>query len=340
MKKNDLVTSQIARQNVLNNNYALVEIEHHFNLGGVSFQNEKVFTKSEVAEILDIDERTVDRYIKNFGNELKENGYRVITKKTLQELRLAYVNDTNVVDISTKIPALGIFNFRALLNLAMLVSESDRAKFIRSRILDIVIDVIAKKSGGHTKYINQRDTNFLPAILDNEGYRKKFTEALRDCLNMGNHKYPIYTDKIYKAVFLENAKEYKQILNLSKSDKTRDTMYAEVLKAIASIENGLAEQLQNKCKKLGRKLNPKELDDLIDNASENPFLKPIFDDAREKMATRDLGFRDALHRKLEHYITEVSQEDFNKYLGNESKSLKEQLEDPGILSVLKRLKDR
>jgi tryptophanase len=58
----------------------------------------------------------------------------------------------------------------------MLVTESARARAIRSSMLDIVIDVVAEKAGGHTKYINQRDQDYLPAayIVDDE-----YPEALK-----------------------------------------------------------------------------------------------------------------------------------------------------------------
>ena len=58
-----------------------------------------------------------------------------------------YVSDIDVGDI-LKTPSLAIFSFRAVLNISMLVTESERAKAIRSKILDIVIDVMAQKSGG------------------------------------------------------------------------------------------------------------------------------------------------------------------------------------------------
>jgi hypothetical protein len=315
-------------------------LESNFQLGGLAFDGETVFTKQQAADILTIDERTIDRYLSGYSDELKSNGYRVLKGKQLKSLRLMYVNDTNVVDISPKAPSLGIFSFRALLNLAMLVTESDRAKAIRSRMLDLVIDIIAEKAGGHTKYINQRDKDYLPTAYMEESYRKQFTDALKDCLDMGHFKYAIYTDKIYQAVFCENATEYKKVLRLADKDKTRETMYTEVLKAIASFEHGLAVQLRQESEKLGRMLKPIELDNMITAAESNPFLKPAIEDARIRMASRDLGFRDALHEKLEHYIQSVPEGDFDRFLGEKSRSLEQQLIDTETLNVLKRLKDR
>lgn len=336
----DLTNSLVARKNVLNNPYALSQLESNFQLGGLAFDGVTVFTKQQAADILTIDERTIDRYLSGYADELKSNGYRVLKGKQLKSLRLMYVNDTNVVDISPKAPSLGIFSFRALLNLAMLVTESDRAKAIRSRMLDLVIDIIAEKAGGHTKYINQRDKDYLPTAYMEESYRKQFTDALKDCLDMGHFKYAIYTDKIYQAVFCENATEYKKVLRLADKDKTRETMYTEVLKAIASFEHGLAVQLRQESEKLGRMLKPIELDNMITAAESNPFLKPAIEDARIRMASRDLGFRDALHEKLEHYIQSVPEGDFDRFLGEKSRSLEQQLIDTETLNVLKRLKDR
>lgn len=336
----DLTTSPVARKNVLNNTYALQQLESNLELGGRSFEGETVFTKQQAADILAIDERTIDRYLSSHGDELAGNGYRILKGKSLKNIKLADVHDISVVDISPKAPSLGVFTFRALLNLAMLVTESERAKAIRSRMLDIVLDVIAEKAGGHTRYINQRDRDYLPAAYMEDSYRKQFTNALKLYLEMGNHKYAVYTDKIYRAVFCENAAEYKKVLNLAESDKARDTMYAEVLKAIASFEHGLAEQMKSESESLGRKLKPSELDALIAAAESNPFLKPAIEDARIRMASRDLGFRDALHERLEHYIQSVPEGDFERFLGEKSRALEKQLSDAKTLDVLKRLKDR
>lgn len=335
----ELTTSLVARNNVLNNTYAVTELEKHLQLGGLRFEGETVFTKAQVSQILDITERTVDNYISSNSDELSKNGYRILKGNSLKNIKLLYVDEINFVDIS-KAPSLGIFSFRAVLNLAMLVTESERAKLIRSKMLDMVIDVIAYKTGGNTKYINQRDENYLLSAYTEQSHRKLFTDALRDYLEMGNHKYGVYTDKIYQAIFRENAKEYKKILKLNEKDKVRDTMYSEVLTAVASFEKGLAMQLQQTSEKLGRKILPTELDKMISEAENNPFLEPFILDARVKMSSRDLCFRDALHHRLEQYIQAVPESDFEKFLGEKSRSLQEQLSDPEILGVFKRLKDR
>jgi len=335
----DLTTSDISRQNILNNSYALEKVELHLALGGITWKDERIFTKAKVAQLLQVDTRTIERYLEQNRDELTKNGYRVLKNLEFKEFK-EYVSDMNVGDM-LKTPSLGIFSFRAVLNLAMLITESPRAKKIRSKILDIVLDVMAEKSGGHTKYINQREENYLSASYKEFSYRQEFTNALDFYLETSNkHKYATYTNKIYKIVFLENAKEYKKILNLTKKDKLRDTLYSEILNIISSIENGIAQEMKNEFEKLGRKLTSKELSELFKRIGNNPYLKPMIEDARVKMASRDLCFRDALHNKLENYIQSVPKSDFDKFLGETSKSLEERLSHPDTLAVLKRLKDR
>jgi hypothetical protein len=79
----------------------------------------------------------------------------------------------------TKTTTLGIFDFRAFLNIAMLLTESERARVLRQTILDIVIDTINQRTGGSTKYISQRDEDFILAYFQEENYRKEFTNALQ-----------------------------------------------------------------------------------------------------------------------------------------------------------------
>jgi hypothetical protein len=337
--KKDLTSSATNRQNILNNSYALEQIESNLALGGLYWQDEALFSKVKVAELLDVDTRTIERYLESHNEELTKNGYRVLKGKLLKEFK-DHLSDIGVGDIS-KTPSLGVFSFRAVLNLAMLITESQRAKEIRSKILDIVLDVMAQKSGGHTKYINQRDESYLASAYKEFSYRKEFTDGLDLYLDSNSKwKYATYTNKIYEIIFLENAKEYKNILALNDKDSIRETMYAEVLNIIASFEHGLAVEMKQEFERLGRKLSSKELNELFEKASINPYLAPHINDARAKMASRDLCFRDALHEKLEKYIESVPKVDFDKFLGETSKSLEARLSNPETLAVLKRLKDR
>jgi len=265
--------------------------------------------------------------------ELKHNGYILTRGNKLKELKLQF---GHVINVPSKTTVLGLFNFRSLLNLAMLLKESVNAQLLRSKILDIAIDTINERTGGGTKFINRRDANYLPAAIQESNYRKDFTNALSQYVNMGNYKYALFTDKIYQCIFKENAKEYKKILKLAETDNARDTMYAEVLNSIASFETGLAYELKKHSEMLGRMLDVNEVNKIFDEFALHPQQRPFIEDARIKMASRDLHFRDAIHFKLKEYIQSVSPADFEKFLGEQSVSFDKQIEE--AKDVLNRLK--
>jgi hypothetical protein len=330
---------KVQRQNVLNNSFALKQAQDQLGLGGLLFEGDYVFAKRQLVRLFEVSDATIERYLEKHDNELKYNGYQVLKGKKLKEFKDLFA--VSLMDEGDKFPpALGVFSFRAVLNFAMLLEESEKAKEIRSRILDITLSVIKTRAGGDTKLINQRDTNFLPAVVKEDNYRKKFTQALKDYLNMDSGKYALYTNKIYRATFLEDAAEYRKILRLEEKKELRNTLYSEVLNAIAAFENGLAVQMQQFYQDKQRQLEPFELDEMIDQAQKNPFLQPHLQDARIKMSSRDLGLRDTLHQKLSPYIEPMSDEEYEKFLGSASKSLEEQLKNPDVLDVLKRLKDK
>jgi len=336
----DLTNSTVDRQNILNNQYALNEIQKAIQVTGIVFEGKMIFFKEQVADFYEVTSRTIDNYLTQYSDELKQNGYDVLIGKRLKELKLLLkerdVNEINFVNIS--VSQIGVFDFRSFLNLAMLMVESERARLLRQAILDIVIDTINAKTGGGTKYINQRDEDFLRSWFEGENYRVQFTDALRDYVDMGNFKYPLYTDRIYVSIFKEQASDYRAILRLHKKDKVRDTFYTEVLDLVAAYEYGFAKLLEEESQKIGRKLNFYETDELFRRFESQPLWKPLIEKARVKMASRDLAFRDALHLQLEEYITPLQAEEFERFLGEKSKELAERLEE--AKDVMKRLKDR
>ena len=194
----DLTNSSIERQNVLNNPYALQEIQKAVDVQCIPFEDRMWLTKEQVAAFFEVTPRTIDNYISKYEEELRHNGYVVILGNRLKKLKIAireqFGDEMNFI---TKTTVLGIFDFRAFLNVAMVIAESERARLMRQAILDIVIDTINQRTGGGTKYINQRDEDFIFAYFQEENYRKDFTDALRDFVAMGNFKYPLYTEKIY-----------------------------------------------------------------------------------------------------------------------------------------------
>lgn len=339
--KKDLTTSKIDRQNILNNELAVNEIQTQTGIQGIVYDGRIRFTKTMVATYFDVDQRTIERYVSENSDEIMSNGYEILKGKKLKEFMNCVleqdVPDINVGNISNRTPQIAIFDFKAFLNMAMLLSESENAKALRQIMLDIVIDFVNQRTGGSTKYINQRDQDFISAFLQEENYRREFTDALRDYVDMGNAKYGIYTDKIYQSIFREKAKEYRQILKLSDNEKVRDTFYSEILTLIASYECGLADMIKQQSESLGHKLNNWEMADLFKAFESLPLWKPLIIQARTKMASRDMALREAFHYQLEEYIKPLSGEEYEKFLGAAGDELEKLMAENK--DVLRRLKE-
>lgn len=331
----DLTASNIERQNVLNNNYALQAIQENLDVNGLRFHDQVLFTTKMVAEFYGVDERTIKRYIQEYGDELRANGYFLSQGNSLKEIRLHFDGDINVPN---KVRKLGVFTFRAFLNIGMLLTESERAKQLRTRILDIVIATINGRAGGGTKYINWRDRDYLPTAIKSENYRKIFTQAVGKYVEgIPTYKYEQITDLIYKAVFRENAKEYRVVLRLQNEENVRHTLYAEVLLCISSFENGVAYQIEKQYSENGnRQLSIEEVKTIIDDLATAPMMEPFINDARSKMASRDVAFRDAWHGNLAEYLRAVTPDEFDKFIGDASIDFDNILE--ANREVLKRLK--
>ena len=324
----DLISSEIARENVLNNKYAVSEMQKAVGLKGVLFNGEYRLTKKQVASFFEVSERTLTTCIKQNEVEIKKNGYEVYSGNILKDFKLAVdVSNVTEANFPNKTPQLGVFNFRSFINVAMLLTKSDRAREVRNLVLDIVLDTINSRTGGNTKYINQRDEDFIFNLLQNEDYHRELTDALNKFVDLGKIKFLIYNDKVYKSVFKENADEYRKILNLNKDDNERHTMYSEILDLIASYEAGFADELKQEYERLGRRLTQAETDAIYARFEQQRLWVPLVNKARAKMASRDLCFRDALHANLTDYISAVPTEDFDRFIGDKSMELSQRLEN-------------
>lgn len=334
---NDLTISNVERQNVLNNRYAVEALQDNLGFTGMLFEGEYRFTKKMVADFYEVDLSTINRYISQYEEELKYNGYFLCRGKLLKKLKLQF---GHVINEMTKTTQLGLFSFRAVLNMGMLLTESEKAKQVRARILDIVISTINKRAGGGTKYINTRDMDFLPAAIEEDNYRKNFTTAVGKCvLGHKTFKYAQVTDLIYQAVFKERAKEYRALLRLDKDDNVRRTLYAEVLRCLSSFENGIGYAIEEEYKENGGEQLPLErVKELITEQEGSPAMKPFIYDARSKMASRDVAFRDVFHNNIAGYLRAVTPEEFDRFIGEKSIDFDEIMELPENKEVLKRLK--
>lgn len=326
----DLTQSLVDRQNVLNNPFALQKAQKEFDLEGMYFTNQ------QIADFYEVSIPTIERTISDHSDELRGNGLKILRGKELED---AIKNrEATIKNDGRLVTNLTVSTFRGVLNFGMLLKTSEKARFVRSRILDIAISSVSEKTLGNTKYINQKDKDYLSNAQIEAVERKNFTDALNHYVEMNNYKYAYFTNEVYKAIFRERSQEYKKLLNLTKKDNARHTMYSEVLLSIASFEAGLAYEIENKSNECGRKLTKIEVDNIIERFANHPAQKPHVDNAREKMYNRDDTLRDIQHEKLSDYRTVMSEEDYEKFLGEQSKSLEQQIKENR--DVFERLKDK
>ena len=68
-------------------------------------------------DFYEVDSRTIDNYLSLHEDELKHNGYFLCKGNLLKDFKLQFGHENNFV---TKITQLGLFDFRAFLNIGML----------------------------------------------------------------------------------------------------------------------------------------------------------------------------------------------------------------------------
>lgn len=115
-KMKDLTISNIERQNVLNNRFAVDNIQKSLDISGMLFDGEYRYTKKMVADFYSVDISTIDRYLSSNGDELKHNGYVLCKGKLLKEFKLQFAH---LINEASKTTQIGLFNFRAFLNIGM-----------------------------------------------------------------------------------------------------------------------------------------------------------------------------------------------------------------------------
>jgi hypothetical protein len=93
---NLLSDSEIDRRNILNNPYALEAIQKEVGLVGIKFNSEYKFTVRQAAQFYEVDPRTIERYLVNYADELKQNGYEVLTEELLREFQKELDTDIRV----------------------------------------------------------------------------------------------------------------------------------------------------------------------------------------------------------------------------------------------------
>ena len=156
----DLTTSEISRQNILNNPVALPRIREALEIKPLEFNGVLYVTKQMAADFYEVDLRTITNCLKDNEEELKKNGYRVLKGKELKDFKLQYVKE---IDFSNKMPQLGVFDFRSFLNIGMLLTE---------RIWDMILEIVREIA----ECFNIEDEQILDMLVNRSDKLSHFVE--------------------------------------------------------------------------------------------------------------------------------------------------------------------
>jgi len=197
--------------------------------------------------------------------------------------------------------------------LAML-ENNEKGKMVRKYFIRVENDFkkVMRVATMDPKFINQLTSQFFETREETKEYRRDFTDCIKDFVAVKN--YGTYTDMLYDFLFLEKAKEYRKLLDLAKKDFTRNYMYEEILLTIGAFETGLAGEIEEEFKKLGRMLRKDEFVRKFNKFSSTKNWLVYQKRARSIMATYDEELRRIKHPKLIDYKKEFSQEDIQKLL--------------------------
>ena len=82
----DLVNSNVARQNVLNNKYALEEMQKAIGLRGVIFEGELKFTSQDLSSFFEVSDRTIRICLEKNQQEIRNSIFQGQMNDLLIEL--------------------------------------------------------------------------------------------------------------------------------------------------------------------------------------------------------------------------------------------------------------
>ena len=103
-----MTVSAVDRQNILNNPYALQEIEKAAHIEGIPFEGDTIVLKEQVAAFFEVTPRIIDNYLEKYDREPRQNGYEILRGNRLKELKLSIQKHLgDEADFVTKTTVLG-----------------------------------------------------------------------------------------------------------------------------------------------------------------------------------------------------------------------------------------
>lgn len=152
MQENELLTNVKRREENMNRVEVLDAVKTL-----LSLPNTELYTTEMVANYYEVDIDTIKKLVERNTDELYKNNYKVLTGDELRDIK-------SLCQIKSRARSLATFTKRTVLNVGMLLRDSEIAKEVRSRLLDVAHD--SEKGNGNMTTINEEISEEKQLMLD------------------------------------------------------------------------------------------------------------------------------------------------------------------------------
>lgn len=210
MNEFDLVVNQELRQNMVERVEVLEQVKEILTLGTTDF-----VTVELASNYYEIPKKTMESCIKENRQELESDGLTLYKHKEVKEMLESVENTKNLKLQGFKIPPRGLILIpkRALLRIGMLLRDSEIAKEVRKRILDIVHDTetktdIVEKVAEEARTEQQISEDLMKAILEGDLQKESFLKT--ELIGLKNKRIVQLENTIINSLTI---KESKAVIN-------------------------------------------------------------------------------------------------------------------------------
>ena len=210
MNEFDLVVNQELRQNMVERVEVLEQVKEILTLGTTDF-----VTVELAANYYEVEKTVIEKVIQRHKDEINSDGFRVYKSKELKEILETVGNTKNGQNVSFKIPPRGLrlIPKRALLRIGMLLRDSEIAKEVRTRLLDIVYDAetktdIVEKVAEEARTEQQISEDLMKAILEGDLQKESFLKT--ELIGLKNKRIVQLENTIVNSLTI---KESKAVIN-------------------------------------------------------------------------------------------------------------------------------
>lgn len=234
MLERDILDNANVRKDLLDNNKSLIVIEEYKHIETIKDKVDYL-TIQQVSEYFNVGYEGIRSLISRHKEELIENGLLILSGKETKEFFLPFgMNGKNIKGgfIIDDFKFANRLNYlvdkRCLLNIAMLLTESEVAKGIRSKLLDIAMGVVEGNivaTDNNSKELIDSFKSQIDFLMEQIKIKDKQIETLENLLNkidLNNNTKPLIEnkteDKVENEILnFENSfmsiKEFSEYLN-------------------------------------------------------------------------------------------------------------------------------